>query len=113
MERDEAKVRGAALRAYLLAYLPVPDASSITALARKAGLRPSTVTDWWTRGAVPDAASLQRLASALGVDLSDLVAAYQASGSRTWILRQPDLEALIRRVVQETVKELGRQRHGS
>jgi len=107
MERDEAKVRGAALRTYLLACLPVPNASSITALARKASLRPSTLTDWWTRGTVPDAASLQRLAAALGVDLADLVAAYQGSGARTWILRDPDLEALIRRVVQETVRALG------
>jgi transcriptional regulator with XRE-family HTH domain len=108
MERDEAKARGAALKVYLLARLPVTGAASITALARRAGLRPSTVTDWWAQGTVPDAASLQHLAEALGVDLAELVGAYQGSGARTWVFTDTDLESLVRRVVEETVRALGR-----
>jgi transcriptional regulator with XRE-family HTH domain len=104
MERDQAKTRGAALRAHLLMRLPVPGATSVTALARKAGLRPSTVTEWWTRGAVPDAASLQLLAGALGVELGELVAAYQGTGVRTWVLTDPELEAMMRRAAEAAVR---------
>jgi transcriptional regulator with XRE-family HTH domain len=106
MERDQAKDRGAALRAHLLMRLPVPDANSITALARKAGLRPSTVTAWWTRGTVPDAASLQLIAKALNVDLGELVAAYQSTGVRTWVLTDPELEALLTRAAEEAVRRV-------
>jgi transcriptional regulator with XRE-family HTH domain len=106
MERDETKVRGAALRAYLQAHLPVPAARSVTALARAAGLRPTTVTSWWTKGYVPDNASLRLLADALGVELSDLVAAYEGSAGRTWVFSDPELEALIGRAVETAVRRV-------
>lgn len=113
MERDQAKDRGAALRAHLLMRLPVPGATSITALARKAGLRPSTVTAWWSRGTVPDAASLQLVATAMGVDLAELVAAYQSSGVRTWVLTDPELDTLMRRAAEEAVRRVLAERdHG-
>jgi transcriptional regulator with XRE-family HTH domain len=86
--------------------LPVPGAASITALARKAGLRPSTVTSWWSRGTVPDAASLQLIATALGVGFPELVAAYQSTGVRTWVLTDPELEALMQRAAEEAVRRV-------
>jgi transcriptional regulator with XRE-family HTH domain len=114
MERDDAKARGAALRAYLQAHLPVPAARSVTALARAAGLRPTTVTSWWTKGYVPDNASLRLLADALGVELSDLVAAYEGSAGRTWVFSDPELEALIGRAVETAVQRVlaARERDG-
>ncbi|HEY8868724.1 MAG TPA: helix-turn-helix transcriptional regulator [Candidatus Limnocylindrales bacterium] len=97
MNRDESKARGAALRSYLAAHLPVPGARSVTALARKAGIQPTTATSWWTKGYVPDNASLQLLADTLGVGLSDLIAAYEGSGGRSWVFSNPELEALLER----------------
>jgi transcriptional regulator with XRE-family HTH domain len=105
MDRDHAKARGVALRAFLAARLPVPGARSVTALARKAGIQPTTATSWWTKGYAPDNASLRLLADALGAELSDLVAAYEGTGGRTWVLSDPELEALIERSVE---KALGR-----
>src|ERR1039458_94665 len=99
MERDNAKERGSALRAYLQAHLPIPAARSVTALARASGLRPTTVTSWWTKGYVPDNASLRLLADALGVELSDLVAAYEGSSGPTWVFTNPELAELIDRAV--------------
>lgn len=106
VDRDEAKVRGAALRAFLTALLPVPGARSVTALARKAGIQPTTATSWWTKGYVPDNTSLRLLADALGVELSDLVAAYEGSGGRTWVLTSPELEALIDRATERVVRRV-------
>ena len=106
MDRDEAKARGAALRAFLTERLPVPGARSVTALARKAGIQPTTATSWWTKGYVPDNTSLQLLAGALGVELSDLVAAYQGSRGRTWVLTDPELQALIEQAVETTVRRV-------
>jgi hypothetical protein len=40
------------------------------------------------------------------VNLSDLVAAYEGSGGRTWVLTSPELEALMERVVQKTVRRV-------
>ena len=114
MERDEARARGAALRAYLQAHLPVPAARSVTALARAAGLRPTTVTSWWTKGYVPDNASLRLLADVLGVELSDLVAAYEGSAGRTWVFSDPELEALVGRAVETAIRRVlaARERGG-
>jgi transcriptional regulator with XRE-family HTH domain len=112
MDRDEAKVRGAALRAYLQAHLPVEDASSISSLARKAGLQPTTMTSWWTKGYVPDNASLQRLADALGVELADLVGAYQGSSGVTWVFTSAELEALVERAVEVGVRRALKERDG-
>ncbi len=106
MERDEAKVRGEALRLHLQSRLPVPDAQSVSSLARKAGLRPTTVSSWWTKGNVPDNASLRLLADALGVDASDLVAAYEGSSGRTWVLTDPELEALVGRAAEAAVRRV-------
>jgi transcriptional regulator with XRE-family HTH domain len=107
MDRDEAKARGAALRAYLASRLPVPGARSVTALARKAGIQPTTATSWWTKGYVPDNASLRLLADALGVDLSDLVAAYEGTGGRrSWVFTDHELEALLERTVELTVQRV-------
>src|SRR5664280_128359 len=110
MERDNAKARGAALRAYLQAHLPVTAARSVTALARAAGLRPTTVTSWWTKGYVPDNTSLRLLADALGVELSDLVAAYEGSAGPTWVFTNPELEALVERAVDTAVRRVLAQR---
>jgi transcriptional regulator with XRE-family HTH domain len=104
MERDETRARGVALRAYLQSHLPVAGASSVTALARQAGLRATTVTSWWTKGYVPDNASLRLLADSLGVELSDLVAAYEGTGGRTWVFSDPELEALLERAVEAGVR---------
>jgi transcriptional regulator with XRE-family HTH domain len=106
MERDEAKVRGEALRVYLQSRLPVPDAQSVSSLARKAGLRPTTVSSWWTKGNVPDNASLRLLADTLGVDSSDLVSAYEGTSGRTWVLTDPELEALIDRAADKVVRRI-------
>jgi len=106
MERDDAKVRGAALRAFLRSRLPVSGAGSVSALARKAGLRPSTATNWWTKGTIPDNASLRLLAEALGVELSDLVAAYEGSAERSWVLTSPELEGIIERAVEKAVRQV-------
>lgn len=110
MERDEAKERGAALRAFLRSRLPVPGAGSVSALARKAGLRPSTATNWWTKGTVPDNASLRLLADALGVEQADLVAAYEGSSGRTWVLTDPELEALIDRAFDKAIRRFSAER---
>lgn len=100
MDRDEAKARGAALRQFLASRLPVPGARSVTALARKAGIQPTTATSWWTKGYVPDNASLRLLADALGVELSDLVAAYEGTGGRTRVFTDPELKELVTRVAE-------------
>jgi transcriptional regulator with XRE-family HTH domain len=105
MDRDEAKARGAALRAFLAARLPVPGAGSVTALARKAGIQPTTATSWWTKGYVPDNASLRLLADALGVESSDLVAAYEGSTGQTWVLTSPELELLVEKTVRRVLAE--------
>jgi transcriptional regulator with XRE-family HTH domain len=78
----------------------------VTALARKAGIQPTTATSWWTKGIVPDNASLKVLADALGVEHSELVAAYEGSTGRTWVLTDPALEALIERTVETTVRRV-------
>jgi len=106
MDRDEARERGRTLRVFLRSRLPVPEAKSITALARKAGLRPNTVSSWWSEGDVPDNASLGLLANALGVDLSDLVAAYEGSSGNSWVLTDRELQALIERAVEAAVRRL-------
>ena len=114
MDRDEAKARGVTLRAYLAGRLPVPGATSITALARKAGIQPTTATSWWTKGYVPDNTSLRLLAEALGADLSELVSAYEGSSRRTWVFTDPELEALIDRVSEVAVRRvLAEQRAAS
>jgi transcriptional regulator with XRE-family HTH domain len=106
MDRYDATASGEALQAFIRSRLPVPGAKSITALARKAGLRPNTLSSWWTEGRRPDSASLQRVAIALGVDLSELVAAYEGSSGRTWVFTDPELEALIDRVSEVTVRRV-------
>jgi len=106
MDRDEAKARGVALKAYLQSQLPVTNARSITALARKAALRPNTVSSWWTKGHVPDNTSLRLLAEALGVELSDLIGAYEGSSGRTWVFTDPELEALVERSVETAVRRV-------
>jgi transcriptional regulator with XRE-family HTH domain len=100
MDPDDARARGARLRQYLQEHLPVGDVRSVTALARKAGLRPATVVSWTTKGRTPDNASLQRLAETIHVELSDLVAAYEGSGRPRWVLEDSDLEALLERAAQ-------------
>jgi transcriptional regulator with XRE-family HTH domain len=106
MERDQARIRGEALRINLQSRLPLPGVRSITALARKAGLRPTTVNSWWTKGNVPDNASLRLLADALGVALSDLVAAYEGSAGRTRVFSDPELEALLERAAETAVRRV-------
>jgi transcriptional regulator with XRE-family HTH domain len=106
MDRDDAKARGAALRTFMVARLPVPGARSVTALARKAGIQPTTATSWWTKGYVPDNNSLRLLAAALGVEPSDLVAAYEGSGGRSWVLTDPELQTLIEHAVETTVRRV-------
>jgi transcriptional regulator with XRE-family HTH domain len=106
MDRDEAKARGIALRAFIRSQLPVPEARSVTALARKAGLRPNTVTSWWTKGYVPDNTSLRLLADALGVELSELVTAYEGSAGPTWVLTSPELQALVERGAEVAVRRV-------
>jgi transcriptional regulator with XRE-family HTH domain len=113
MDRDEAKKRGAALRTFIATRLPVPGARSVTALARKAGIQPTTATSWWTKGYVPDSTSLRLLADALGADLSDLVAAYEGSSGPTWVLTSPELEALIDRAVDKAVRRVLTERERS
>ena len=106
MDRDEARARGAALRAYLVARLPVSGARSVTGLARKAGIQPTTATSWWTKGYVPDSASLRLLADALGVDLAELIAAYEGSAGRTRVFSDPELEALLERAAETAVRRV-------
>jgi transcriptional regulator with XRE-family HTH domain len=106
MNRDETRARGAALRAFMKSKLPVPSARSITGLARKAGLRPNTVSSWWSKGFVPDNASLELLADALGLELADLVGAYGTPGGRTRQFTDPELEALIDRVTEVAVRRV-------
>jgi transcriptional regulator with XRE-family HTH domain len=94
MDRDESKRHAAALRDYLEARLPMAGVKTISGLARKAGLRHSTLTTWWTGGAAPSTASLQRLAGAIGVDVTDLVAVYQGTpdpNERTFALGKTPL----------------------
>ncbi len=106
MERDEAKARGRALRAYLESRLPIRDTRSVSGLARKAGIRPNTLTSWWSSGTVPDSATLRLLANALGVELADLSAAYEGSESRTWVLSDPELEVLLERAAETAVRRV-------
>jgi len=106
MDRDEAKARGAALRVYLAARLPVAGVRSVTALARMAGIQPTTATSWWTKGYVPDSASLRLLADALGVDVSELMAAYEGSAGRTRVFSDPELEALLERAAETAVRRV-------
>jgi transcriptional regulator with XRE-family HTH domain len=103
MDRKVAQTRAQALRQYLLAHLPQPGIGSISALARLAGLRPSTVTAWWSQGTVPDHRSLERLAGALGLPVESLVAAYEgaAPAGRVWVLTTPELEELLSRAAEE------------
>src|ERR1035437_2849756 len=113
MDRDEAKARGLVLRTFLRSQLPVPEARSITALARKAGLRPNTLTSWWSKGYVPDNNSLRLLADALGVELSDLVAAYEGSSGHTWVFTNPELAELIDRAVDTAIRRVLTERERS
>lgn len=106
MDRDAARIRGAALRLYLSARLPAPGARSITALARKAGIQPTTVSSWWTKGYVPDNASLRLLADALGVEQSDLVAAYEGSARRTWVLTDLELKELVESAAEAAIRRV-------
>jgi transcriptional regulator with XRE-family HTH domain len=106
MDRDAARVRGTALRAFLAARLPVPGARSVTALARKAGIQPTTATSWWTKGYVPDNTSLRLLADALGVELSELVTAYEGSAGPTWVLTSPQLQELVDRGAEAAVRRV-------
>jgi transcriptional regulator with XRE-family HTH domain len=95
--------RAQALRQYLLAHLPQPGIASMSALARLAGLRPSTVTAWWSQGTAPDHRSLKRLAGALGLPVESLVAAYEGAtpAGRVWVLTTPELEELLSRAAEE------------
>lgn len=103
MDRKVAQARAVALRGYLQAHLPQPGIASVSALARKAGLRPSTVTAWWSRGTIPDHLSLERLAGALGLQVESLVSAYEgtAPAGRVWILTSPELGQLLSRAAEE------------
>lgn len=112
MERDDARARGVALRAYLQSRLPVTGAASVTSLARMAGLRATTVSSWWTKGYVPDNASLRLLAEALGVELSELVAAYEGSAGPTWVFTSPQLQELIDRGAEAAVRRVLAERDG-
>jgi len=112
VNRDEAKLRGAALRDFLRSKLPVPGARSITALARKAGLRPNTVTSWWSKGFVPDNASLERLAGALDLELVDLIRAYNATPEPTWTFTNAELESLLDRTVEKALLRVRAEREG-
>jgi len=40
------------------------------------------------------------------VDLSELVSAYEGSSGRTWVLTDPELEALIDRVSETAVRRV-------
>jgi transcriptional regulator with XRE-family HTH domain len=75
----------------------------VGSIARMAGLRATTVSSWWTKGHVPDNASLRLLAEALGVELADLVAAYDGSEGRTWVFSDSELEALVERAVDRAL----------
>lgn len=107
MDRHAAQGRGVTLRSYLEGHLPQPGIGSLSALARRAGLRPSTLTAWWTRGTVPDHRSLERLAQALGLPTEALVAAYDgtAPAGRVWVLTSPELEELLRRAAKEGARD--------
>jgi transcriptional regulator with XRE-family HTH domain len=109
MERDEARARGASLRGFLQSRLPVAGADSVTSLARKAGIRPTTATNWWTKGTVPDNTSLRLIADAIGADFSDLVAAYEGTGGRNWVFSDPELEALLERAAEKGAERAVRQ----
>jgi transcriptional regulator with XRE-family HTH domain len=86
--------------------LPVFGAGSVTALARKGGIQPTTATSWWTKGYVPAKTSLRLLAEALGEELSDLIAAYEGSSGRPWVLSDPELEVLIERAVEKALRRV-------
>ena len=103
MDRHAAQARGVTLRSYLQGHLPQPGIASMSALARRAGLRPSTLTAWWTHGSVPDHQSLERLAQALGLPAEALVAAYEgtAPAGRVWVLTSPELQELLRTAAEE------------
>jgi transcriptional regulator with XRE-family HTH domain len=103
MDRQASQKRGKALRKYLQAHLPQPGIASVSALARRAGLQPSTVTAWWSQGTVPDHRSLERMAGALGLPVEALVAAYEGSAppGRVWVLTSPELEQLLQRAAEE------------
>jgi hypothetical protein len=58
------------------------------------------VVSWTTKGRTPDNASLQRLADALEVELSELIAAYEGSQGPRRVLDEPDLEALLERAAE-------------
>jgi transcriptional regulator with XRE-family HTH domain len=107
--------RAQALKNYLLAHLPQPGIASMSALARKAGLRPSTVTAWWSQGTVPDHRSLQNLAEALGLPVEALVAAYEgdAPPGRVWVLTTPELEELLSRAAEEGARRALQKRRKS
>jgi len=55
---------------------------------------------------VPDSSSLQLLAEALGVELSDLVGAYEGSTGRTWVLTDPELRALLEEAAEIAVRRV-------
>jgi hypothetical protein len=44
------------------------------------------------------------LAEALGVEVSDLIAAYEGSSGRPWVLSDPELEDLIERAVENVLR---------
>ena len=94
------------MRIFLTARLPVPGAQTVTALARKAGIRANTMTSWWSKGTVPDNATLQLLADALGVELSDIVAAYQGTGGRTWVISHSELRAMMESAAETAVRRV-------
>lgn len=86
--------------------LPVFGAGPVTALARKAGIQPTTATSWWPKGSAPDNTSLRLLADGIGVELSDRVAAYEGSSGRPWVLSDPELDVLIERAVEKALRRV-------
>lgn len=102
MEGDEAKARAERLRDYLLEPMGRQRIRSYAELARRAKLRPNTLTDWWAQGKVPSDAALLRIAGVLDIDVGHLWRAYQGrpdavpEGELVTISRA-ELEAMLRR----------------
>ncbi len=115
MENDEAKMRGAALRDYLLLVMPSCGVRSFAELARRASIRENTIVEWWSKGKVPSNDSLGKVARALGLPggASDLIEAYEGrrAGPGRFVT-DADLETLLARVAETAVRRVLEEREG-
>lgn len=111
-DADASRAAGERLRIEIEKHLgPSRPIKSLRQLALASGVGATTISQWWTKGIAPDTASLDKVAVALGTDLSVLFDAY--SGRTT--VREPvrvsltleEIQEMMNRAAERAVERLG------